>query len=118
MKKNGTVKPWTTEDIATLGIMRSEGKTIAEISEKLGRSKPAIWSFIKKLKNSGRQPDDIKEETPRCDKPALIKQKTLDDFKPREMIKHLYNLGYRIIDGDLYLVQQTLVNPKDIILNG
>lgn len=117
MKKNGTVKPWTTEDIATLGIMRSEGKTIAEIAEKLGRSKPAIWSFIKKLKNNGGQPDDVNWDTPRCDEPALTKQKTLDDFTPREMIKHLYNLGYRIIDGDLYLVQQTRVNLEDVIFN-
>ena len=111
------MRHWTTAEIATLGIMRDEGKTVKEIAGRLGRTEAAVWSYTKRLKNNGGQPDDVKEETPSCDKPALIKQKTLDDFKPREMIKHLYNLGYRIIDGDLYLVQQTRVNLEDVIFN-
>lgn len=42
---------------------------------------------------------------------------TLKDFSPREIIKHLHNLGYRIVGKDwklVCIVEQT-VNLKDII---
>lgn len=43
------------------------------------------------------------------------KEKSLNDFMPREIIKHLYNLGYRIEDGKLVCYVRHNVNVKDII---
>ena len=45
---------------------------------------------------------------------SVVKQKTLADFSPREIIKHLYNLGYRI-KGDLYQIVEKKVLLNDII---
>lgn len=44
----------------------------------------------------------------------VYKDKTLDDFTARDMIRHLYKLGYRI-DGTLYCLVKQSVNVKDII---
>ena len=42
-------------------------------------------------------------------------QKTLDDFTPREMIRHLYNKGYRIKGDALYQIVEKKVLLEDII---
>ena len=44
-----------------------------------------------------------------------VKEKTLDDFTPREIIRHMYNLGYRIENGKLVCIVHQVVNLKDII---
>jgi hypothetical protein len=50
---------------------------------------------------------------------APVKEKTLDDFKPREIFKHLYKLGYRLKDPkSLYCIIKQPVNLEDIINNG
>lgn len=48
---------------------------------------------------------------------SLQKEKTLDDFSPRDIIKHLYKLGYRIEDNKLVCYVKQQVNVKDIINN-
>ena len=42
-------------------------------------------------------------------------EKTLDDFKPIEMIKYLYNKGYRIEDNGLYCLIKRPVCLNDIL---
>ena len=50
---------------------------------------------------------------------APVKEKTLDDFTPREIFKHLYKLGYRLKDPkSLYCIIKQPVNLEDIIHNG
>lgn len=44
-----------------------------------------------------------------------VKEKTLDDFPPRELIKNLYERGYRIENGKLICIVHQVVNVKDII---
>lgn len=58
-----------------------------------------------------------KKETPTTIvvSPAPVKEKTLKDFSPREIIKYLYDLGYRIEDGKLVCFVKQTVNLKDII---
>lgn len=48
------------------------------------------------------------------DTPAQ-KTKTLDDFQPRDIIKHLYKLGYRIENNKLVCMVKQTVNMRDII---
>ena len=45
---------------------------------------------------------------------VLVKQKTLNDFTPREIIKHLYDLGYRIENNKLYVVTRREVKLSDV----
>lgn len=47
--------------------------------------------------------------------PAVVKEKTLKDFTAREMIKHLYNMGYRIENNQLVVLQKVPVKVNDII---
>lgn len=44
-----------------------------------------------------------------------VREKTLDDFTPREIIRHLYNLGYRIEDGELVVIEKKKVNIKSVL---
>lgn len=44
-----------------------------------------------------------------------VKEKTLNDFLPRELIKNLYERGYRIENGRLICIVHQVVNIKDII---
>lgn len=44
-----------------------------------------------------------------------VKEKTLNDFSPRELIKNLYDRGYRIENGRLICIVHQVVNLKDII---
>jgi hypothetical protein len=44
-----------------------------------------------------------------------VKEKTLKDFQSRDMIKYLYDLGYRIENNQLVCLVKQVVNVKDII---
>ena len=73
-----------------------------EIAKIMGRSHSSIVNFM------GRQ----KGNTSTIKK---LSKKSLSDYTPREMIKHLYNLGYRIENNGLVCIQKVSVNIKDII---
>ena len=49
--------------------------------------------------------------------PQAVKEKTLDDFTPREIIQYLYGLGYRIDEQGLYCleIRKNRVKLADII---
>ena len=59
-------------------------------------------------------PAESKEEQP-APAPAPVKEKTLKDFKSRDMIKYLYDMGYRIENNQLVCLVKQVVNVKDII---
>lgn len=72
---------------------------------------PKEWEsdFVKQAIENTNKPDkELMITTP-------VKEKTLNDFPPRDIIKHLYNLGYRIEDGKLVCYVRQNVNVKDII---
>lgn len=48
-------------------------------------------------------------------RPVVVKEKTLKDFQARDMIKHLYNMGYRIENNQLVVLQKVPVKINDII---
>ena len=45
----------------------------------------------------------------------LVRKLQLSDFEPREMIKYLYNLGYRIKNNKLVFVTEKVVNMKAVL---
>lgn len=47
-----------------------------------------------------------------------VKEKTLNDYSARELIKNLYDRGYRIENGKLICIVHQVVNINDIIKNG
>ena len=69
---------------------------------------------LKPATESKALPAEFKEEQP-APTPAPVKEKTLKDFKSRDMIKYLYDMGYRIENNQLVCLVKQVVNVKDII---
>ena len=122
-------KDYTTTELAEIKGYLKDGCNYAEIGELMGRSRKAIeqlalhqgWTRGRFKESSDNVAPVWKttvvetEQELKKIEPALVKEKTLFDFKPRDMIKHLYNLGYRIEDNKLVCIVKQVVNVKDII---
>ena len=106
--------------------LRKGGATYREISEMLGIPQGTLSAqksrrkikfdidhvkerSVEKMRGGEKPVTFIKEEKP------VVKEKTINDFSPREMIKRLYELGYRIKDNGLYVVTLTQVNIKSVL---
>lgn len=80
--------------------------------DKLHDIEEAISTFgeadVRALENHGKDP--VHQE-PR----PVVKEKTLKDFTAREMITHLYKMGYRIENNTLVVLQKVPVKLNDII---
>lgn len=92
--------------------LREEGYKTGEISELTGIPRGTITARLSRMNaitNSHRvEAQEIKPVAPQ-------KEKTLNDFQPRDMIKHLYNLGYRIKDNSLYVITLQKVNIQSVL---
>ena len=122
---------WTNKEEAELKGYLKDGFTYDEIAELMGRTKVSVSNYAKRRgwgvrQNRQKFSADVqkkidavveKKETPTTIvvSPAPVKEKTLKDFTPREIIKHMYSLGYRIEDGKLVCLVKQVVNLKDII---
>lgn len=122
---------WTNTEEAELKGYLKDGFTYDEIAELMGRTKVSVSNYAKRRgwgvkQNKQKFPADVqkkidivveKKETPTTIvvSPAPVKEKTLKDFSPRELIKHLYNLGYRIENNQLVVIQKVPVKLNDII---
>ena len=123
---------WTKEEEAELRGYLKDGFSYEEIAELMGRTKMSVSNHAKQkgwgVKQNKKQnfPPNVQEkidkvvekkETPTTIvvSPAPVKEKTLKDFQPRDMIKYLYDMGYRIEDGKLVCLVKQVVNLKDII---
>ena len=129
---------WTREEESLLKGYLKEGFNYEEIGELMGRSRESIANHVKQKgwgvrQNRQKFPADVQKKIDAVkDQPnisdaskpkqwntftpsAPVKEKTLKDFQARDMIKYLYDLGYRIEDGKLVCLVKQTVNLKDII---
>ena len=88
---------YTKEDIDLFVQMKKEGKTSEQIARITGFSASGIRHAIIKRN----------EET------QMAQREPLESYTPRELIKYLHNLGYRIKDNSLIVEQK--VNIRSII---
>ena len=126
-------KDYTTTEIAEIKGYLKDGCNYSEIGELMGRTKKSIQNLaLRQGWTNGRFNESSDNVLPKWKatvtetKPmpkTLINnvepkmEKTLNDFQPREIFKHLYKLGYRIEGSDwklVCIVKQT-VNIKDVI---
>ena len=104
------MKKFTPEEDKMLLELRKEKMSYRDMVSLFdGRSAQALSQRYYNLTHSNEDPEREVLQ------PATQKQKTLDDFTPREIIKHLYDLGYRIEDDRIVLVQKTVIKIGDII---
>ena len=129
---------WTDKEISELKGYLRDGLTQTEIAELMGRSFNSITKYCQKhglgsCKMKQKFPADVQakidkvKEMPETSQNSLpknwnsftpsapAKEKTLKDFQARDMIKYLYDLGYRIEEGKLVCYVKQAVNVKDII---
>lgn len=114
-------KPYTQEELEQMREMRKQGATYKEIADMFERTKNAVmvkfsqmgWSVTNPSKAKRSQAEQPKELTTVPDK--LVRKLQLSDFEPREMIKYLYNLGYRIKNNKLVFVTEKVVNMKAVL---
>ena len=136
----GKVVEFKTTEIEEIKSYLRDGLTYAEVGELMGRTKKSISNLAQRMGWSngrlggnqlmrGHLPanrgylgvdkkvaeEAIEETRVSPPKETSVKEKTLKDFSAREMIKHLYNLGYRIEDNKLVCYVKQAVNVKDII---
>lgn len=107
---------FTEEDIKQIISLRNEGFTYPEISELTGfdsnsirakmsverrkRGMNVLKGHLKQDTKSAQKSISIPEPKP---EPEPVKEKTLYDFSPREILYHLFhNLGYKIDENGLY----------------
>lgn len=98
--------------------LRNQGATPKEISEMFGGIPTSTIASAIKHRSSrltpATQESVCTEATP---VQPVKKEKTLDDFTPREIIQHMYGLGYRIDKDGLYQIEikKNRVKLSDII---
>ncbi len=96
--------------------LRKEGFSNSEIAELIGKPRGTVSARISRYNNAHPAEElviDERKTTPAHDKPAA--KPSLDQFQPRDMIKHLYNLGYRIKDNSLYVMTLQKVNIQSVL---
>ena len=105
-------RKYTEQEINEIRLMREQGATYAEIGKMFGRTTKAIgMAFNHGVFNKKEKVEKVEKVVA----VAPVKQKTLHDFTPREMIRYLYNMGYRIEDGRIVLIRKEYVNLKSIL---
>lgn len=130
------MKAYTTTELTQMAQMRKEGASYQEIAEMFGHSKFSVQKKLSEMGVLGKQPEPLKKKKgqpaaevaktippmeeakpkPSAAAPVVSSKKvTLDDFSPREMIKHLYNLGYRIENNAIVFYQRQVVNIKSVL---
>lgn len=107
-------KVFTDEDIQQIVSLRNEGFTYPEISELTGFNPNAMRAKMSCERRKGgvnilkghlkQDAKSTQKSTPESEsKPESVKEKTLYDFSPREILYHLFhNLGYKIDENGLY----------------
>ena len=128
-------KDLTTTELNEMKSLLNEGLSYGEVAELLGRTKKSVANAAFRYKLKDNNATRGKKETPKeweselvkkvienTNKPEepivkqqLVKEKTLKDFNPRDIIKYMYDLGYRIEDNKLVCYVKQTVNVKDIV---
>ena len=126
----GMKKEWNSysaEDLKLMIDLRKAGKTYAEIAHVIGRNEKAIsmkfYQMNKEAKKKGKEQTQAHavEQKPEERKPVGViaagenKGMPVLQMSPREMIKKLYDLGYRIENNQLVCYVKQKVNIQDII---
>lgn len=109
MREKQVHKPYTTTEVAEILQLYDAGKTPAEIGEKMGRTRSAIYQMIYNMrKGNNPVPTPPHSENAPAPKPTST-------MTPREMIKALYDMGYRIENNQLVCYVKQVVKIKDVI---
>lgn len=116
MRPARTYRPFTPEENKQIETLLDEGKTAKQIAEIVGRTAGAVSRQIFRMRKA------TEEGKPNEEKPKQIGLLHADaptvkviELTPRQMIKKLYDLGYRIENNQLVCYTKNVVKIQDII---
>ena len=101
--------PYTEDELATIVQLYEEGHTAKEIAELTNRTTAAIYQCLHKIRKKGEGATA---------KPAPPKEQGTRELTPREMIRRLYEMGYRIENNQVVYIEKRIIKIQDIIKNG
>lgn len=112
-------KKYSTEQFKDWYNAHESGETFSSMSKRLGIPEGTLRSAAYRYKATLAIEDKIKEAGVTLykeddDKP-VERTKKLSDFTPREIIKYLYSIGYRIDREGLYYIEKKRVNLDSVI---
>lgn len=114
MRQIRITKPYTTTEIDEIcKLYYEENMTAKDVAELTGRSVAAIKQVV--LRNRAAYIDDAPVAKPVTEIVAPSEPSKRKDLNPREMIKALYDMGYRIENNQLVCYTKNLVKIQDII---
>lgn len=118
-------RKYTDDDVKTWIKLHDEGASYVDIAKSFGIPDGSIRSRISyyrrqaaNLQQRGQKLNDLLGSQATVEKAKTpTKEVTLSDFSPREIIKHLYDLGYRVDENGLYVIEvrKNRVKLRDII---
>ena len=120
MKEKNAFKPYTEEEKKVIIDLYHEGRQAKDIAYMMDRSVGSIHQVVyayNKTMKAEQGIEHAKKEKPLVVKTVLHEAPTSKarDMSPREMIKALYDLGYRIRNNQLVCIQEVVVKLNDII---
>lgn len=98
------------KEMAEIHDLLGQGYKLSEVAEITGVSRGTISCRLSREKARAKKEAVVGPKTP----DAIVKEKTLDDFAPRDIFKHLHKLGYRL-EGKVYMMTKQYVNIQSII---
>lgn len=112
-------KKYSTEQFKDWYNAHESGETFSSMSKRLGIPEGTLRSAVSRYRATLAIEDKIKEAGVTLhkedeDKP-VERTKKLSDFTPREIIKYLYSIGYRIDREGLYYIEKKRVNLDSVI---
>lgn len=111
MKPARIYRPFTPEENNKIQRLYDEGKTAKEIGEAVGRTAGSIAQQVYNLRKLAKENDTEQVGILHTNAPTV----KLVELTPRQMIKKLYDLGYRIENNQLVCYTKNVVKIQDII---
>ena len=104
---------YTQKELDEMHQLKKQGASYEEIATIFNRTPRSLQQKFHELGWTNEdKPSAVSSESSNVNQ---VKKPTLDDFLPRDMIKHLYNLGYRIENNKLVFVHKQIIDIKKIM---
>lgn len=105
-------RSYSSEDADRIIMLHNNGVTAKEIAAQMGRTTNAIHQFLcNRRKRDAKLGREVKPDS-EVPKPEVNNRK---EMTARDMIKALYNMGYRIENNKLVHYQKHVIELNDIV---
>lgn len=104
---------YTQKELDEMHQLRRQGASFKDIAAMFNRTERALQ--VKFYELGWVNEDKSSAVSSESSNVNQVKKPTLNDFLPRDMIKHLYNLGYRIENNKLVFVHKQVIDIKKIM---